>query len=101
MSVDDDLTARLRAATADLKSAPIRPDRVARRARRRMALALLLAALVGVMAIVVVSAGLLAGKAAVDSTYHPPLVTPPADTHDSRTSWQTQAGRGRATTRRN
>lgn len=74
MPVDEDLTARLRAATTDLRSAPVRLDRVARKARRRMALGLLLAALVGAAAVAVVSAGLLAGKAAVDPTYHPPLV---------------------------
>jgi hypothetical protein len=70
----DDLGERFRQATTDLRSEPVRWDRVARLARRRAVLTLLGFLLLSCVPIIVISGGLLAGKAAVDPAFHPPLV---------------------------
>jgi hypothetical protein len=65
-----DLEERFREATTDIEVAPVRWSRVAQRIRRRRLL--MAVALLATSATVAVA--LLAGKAAVDPTFHPPFI---------------------------
>lgn len=71
----DDTEAHFKAATRGIEGPPLRWDRIARRTRRRQVLALLGLVATTVLVAVLLAGGLLAGKKAVDPTYHPPFLS--------------------------
>lgn len=69
----DRLDRRFEAATRELDTAPVRWSRVAALSRRRGLLAFLLLVLAAVAITIVVASGVLAGKAALDPKFDPPI----------------------------
>src|SRR5687767_6131587 len=69
----DELPSAFRAATSDVREAPVRQQRVERLVRRRRLLAIAGVLLTGLGLTVAIAAGLLAGKAAVDPSFDPPF----------------------------
>jgi hypothetical protein len=76
MTLDGDrVDEQVRLAVEALPHAPVRWDRVTRRARRRRRVALIVLVLAGLLLTVVVATSLLAGKTAIDPSYSPPLLS--------------------------
>jgi hypothetical protein len=69
----DELPRAFRAATSDVREAPVRPQRVERLVRRRRLLAISGVLVTALGLAVAIAAGLLAGKAAVDPGFDPPF----------------------------
>lgn len=71
----DDVEARFRALTEGMEGAPVRWDRIESVLRRRRLLALLGLFLVTLALAILVTIALLAGKNAIDPTFHPAFLT--------------------------
>lgn len=75
MSDDDRIDQQVRHAVESLPDAPVRWERVARRARRRTRLAFAALLLVGLVFTLALALSLLAGKSAIDPSFSPPLIS--------------------------
>lgn len=75
MSDSERIDKQVRLAVEALPEAPVRWDRVARRARRRRRVALVMLVIVGLAFTVILTTGLLVSKSAIDPSFSPPLVS--------------------------